>query len=239
MIIDFSKYKLEILLFILFFYSLIFCNLSKSRVLFIESNDEAKWYFGRRPWENTIAYFPFDTDATDHSWNWITLSNLWSKQSLWYKFTNASNFSRNLNTARFVSLRCKVISWRWSWTWQVAVIMYWAMWYNLMHSQSDFRNTIQFWNSWGTWRKSWTWMAYNQRYNLAWSYNWTTAVMYVNWIKTTLVNSSSYYSQANAESLVSGSWYDIDLSKVILEDRVRTDEEVVEYFNKTKKYYWY
>ena len=211
---------------------------SQDGTIIVVQNKSITPDYWRKPWVHTVAYFPFETDATDHSWNWITLSNSWSKQTLWYKFQSASTFSRNLNTARFASLWCKVISWWWSWTWQVALIMYWWMCYNLMHWQSDFRNTIQFWN-WSSWRKSWTWMSTNQRYNLAWSYDWSKAVMRVNATKTVLVNSSSYYSQSNADALISWSWYNIDLSKVIFEDAVPSDEDIIKYFNKTKREYWY
>ena len=238
MIIDFSKYKLEILLFILFFYSLIFCNLSKSRVLFIESNDEASSYFGRRPWENTLAYFPFENDSLDHWQYWVVLSNGWTKQTLWYNFQSESNFSLNLNLTRFVAVRINVKSWRWNWTWQLVCLHFGWMCYNINHWQTDFRNTIQFWN-WTSWRKVNTWMTQNKRFHLAWYYDWTNAVMFVNWVKTNIVNSSSYYSQVQCESLLSWNWYSVDLSQVILEKQPRTDEELVEYVNKTKSKYWY
>ena len=53
-------------------------------MLIIESNDEASQYFGRKPWENTIAYYPLDSESAllDKSWNWYN-SN-WSS-NIWYE----------------------------------------------------------------------------------------------------------------------------------------------------------
>lgn len=190
-----------------------------------------------KPNDNTVIYFPFKDDALDHSWNWIVLSNTWTSQSLWYQFTSASSYSQTLTNLVFVSYYIKVVSNVWQNSYcQVCTTRKWTMWYNVNHNDSSFRNCVQFGTSSWTWYKettgivSWSW------YHLAYWYDGSQAVMYVNWVKKVMYTGSSYRDQ-DAPRLTSDSWYTLILSEVIWESRCWTSDEVLLYYNRTKDNY--
>ena len=203
MIIDFSKYKLEILLFILFFYSLIFCNLSKSRVLFIESNDEALSYFHwKRPEWVKWWYWELNWNMQDSSWNWHNWS--WTANySTWHKTWIQSYYAQNSNYKVSIPNSSELYMWSWEsfsfwfrikptyWKWTAWTYWVISMTQNVdsyawrsIHNDSTSRDwQIRIHANW----QSQVWGSLsdlnfnaNERFHFVITYDWTTLKYYKN-----------------------------------------------------------
>ena len=162
--------------------------------------------------------------------NWSTVLSVakipsWTKWtvSLWIQKLNTSDstiFCQNLNTANSNNYVEVNVSWtrfqrydpqsgEYNWTYTFTT---WA-WYNVIISSnwSQLELTI---NGVSQWTKNYSY----------WFNRFSTNQLCLWW----LIRSTQSYALLN--------WY---LSKVILEDRTRTSQEKLDYFNKTKKHYWY
>ena len=217
-----------------------------------------KWW---KPWENTIAYYPLNWDANDYSGNNrnLTANNITyqditsgeksayfngsssyceiASQSIWLQ-----NFTMNLwvrksrNTAqeRFMSLYNPSPDYElWTYTstaniWNVGSTSY-----------------IWRWNSsswqWGvdTWTANWTWM----NIVLVWDSTWNK--IYKDGVLQTLSysrgNSSSHLTSSYSFTKIFlwrhnswGNYFQWNLSNCILENKARTADEILAYYNQTK-----
>lgn len=264
MIIDFSKYKLEILLFILFFYSLIFCNLSKSRVLFIESNDEASWYFWRKPWENTLFYMPLNWDLLEKSWNQNNWTRVWTWEFRTLPWSDKKYAFIKPSSA--ISILQYPI-----WTWNPNDFTFVCWW--LPNTSSWYLCWFYMWTD-TTWKRNCLilnyhgWISYYQHMNDLYSYNailssnlatpqsaWQRCLiiytyekssqrqtLYINNVQTWTTTSYSlntwntfkYIWRSLSDTSSSNYW----LSEVIFESWIWTQQQREDYFNKTKSKYW-
>ena len=225
-------------------------------MLIIESNEEAQWYFWRKPWANTIAYIPLKSDLLDHSWNDISLTNNWV----------------TLNTSQ-ISWRC---CWYFNWKamrWTCSKIQSWPETASVWVKFTSISTSSWCW-IFGRWDLSTqatrAFMLYTSSKNSSWAlavsiYSWdivsTTKPSLNVWHLCTATRSSSnmYYLYLDWQLLTSWSlspwtawqtvmigrspnaqyeysyWY---MAEAILENRQWSASEILEYYNKTKKYFW-
>ena len=186
MIIDFSKYKLEILLFILFFYSLIFCNLSKSRVLFIESNDEANWYFTWLPWSYKAVEYIKNT--------WTQYLLLWLQIKDWYRIEWKFNFQQK-ETIPWGAITGWYL-WN-SWWIDYRLYVWWIKWNN---------NWFSYWYLWSftEWGTA-TWKSLNVDYEIVYSWVSWNNFFNINWTRVA-TNTNSYSTNLLWECPLFADW---------------------------------
>ena len=208
----------------------------------IKCNYEAASYVMWIPNEHTIAYFPLIDDAKD-TIKWITLSNSWTKQTLWRTFNTTVNYSNTweTNKTRFISLRVKINSWL---GWTTCCTQMFDVWdipcsYCTSHSSSQFRNSTHCNDTSNNRPYINTWMSQWTRYLFcAWYENWV-AYYWKNWVKQIISNSCKSSWWAWQLIRINGAWVNLTLSDLRLEDKIPTDEEMALYWKSTKEKYWY
>lgn len=203
-----------------------------------------------KPWANTIAYYPLESDANDYSWNgydWVAVDVTYTTLSSW---KNVWTFNGSTSKIDVVSSLV---------TWSPFTLNIWAY-----KNTNDFvcvfsnenHNTwagiyVDYYNQVSKFRFS-TWAA-NASINVSWSngvwynrvftYDWTTAIVYKDW---TVANSSAFVDQVlwwNGTAIWYNSWVNWRnwlwyLSEIILEDKARTAQEIQDYYDQTKWDYW-
>lgn len=207
----------------------------------------AKW----RPWENTVLYIPMKEDLLDHSWNGISVtSNSVSLSQVWWinvwyfgaannaclSFTNPSNMS----WSRTVVSRFKTTSSDNQWIltqWTEAA----SKWLHLWYSSSSRWAVIWFFNNdMDSNSTSWT---DNNWHLITFTYNWWwESKIYLD----SQVLKSWTLSWLNTWNNTWNIWKYLSwtvkfngyMSEWILENKVRTAQEVADYYNKTKWNYW-
>lgn len=206
--------------------------------------------YGWKPWENTVAYFPFSEDANDHSWNWVTLTNTQylSKQSLWYSWVASQWVAYSWVTLgftnqdiKFISMWYKINSTSWN-TIIEALDKYGSLWYSpSSHDAASINNKFIIYSnsSYSLWATS-EWLSFNEWHHITIWYDGSKALISKDWVQETLYNWSWY----NFSSLVSLCWIwsygnlSVTLSECIFENTCWTAEEIQFYYNMTKKDYW-
>ena len=198
------------------------------------------WPGGWQPWENTLLYLPMTDDLLDHSGKWVSVTNNWNVQiqnSFWY-FNGISSLDTWLNS---FADKNHTINFRVKWwnsdTWMVSSnpcwITKWEVFYisNWYLSYSSYNGTEQFYRFW-TYDSWW--------HNLVFSY-WA---LYYDWeLKATTNYSYIWYSPFSIwwhaiNSSCSRRYWTWYISRVIIENKVRTAQEVSDYYNLTKHFYW-
>ena len=204
------------------------------------------------PWANTIAYYPLETNANDYSWNnrnltnsWITFSdNVWvfnwsavgkyADNSLWNSLTRFT-YSIYVYTTSIPSgmsggvyNRCRfmfIYQWNSS-TFDKALYLYDSSkigGYNYDENNSTEKIVNATWISTNTW------------YHIAYTFDGTNIKIYKNWVLVDTKACDSCYTWYTSATLWIG-WNETNngwmktfngkLSKVIIENKVRTAEEV-------------
>ena len=211
---------------------------------------------GWTPGSNTIAYYPLTSSSTiqDKSWNDRNLINTGSVVFWTYQWVNCAYFNWTSNSQLYNTS----ISFSAYPTQTVLVWMYisWT-------STSVYQTIYHTWTTaktgkLGSWFKYWTWICIWSWYwwyesikswniNGSWHLlvnvtNWTSSTQYLDWaLYQSLTNSLSYTQtwlyiwwaqQSSSERL---SWYE---SEFIVESKVRTAQEIQDYYNNTKSNYW-
>lgn len=221
-------------------------------MLFIESNEEASQYFGRKPWENTIAYYPLDSQSAllDKSWNWYNLTKNWNitfGENQGVNCANYMNWGYLYNTSIWISNNVITFNFRvwcsntttshystrfslWTVRWRM---LSWR--YNSKHNGSKY---VSIWELWQP-ESLVPWDVWEARHHIACVWNWSWWILYIDWnqITTTWVSSytkSEFYiwKNPNDDEYLIGY-----ISKMIVENKARTQSEVQEYYEKTKKKY--
>lgn len=208
----------------------------------------------RQPWANTLLYMPLDWNTTDYSWN----SNNWT-------WTGTSQYNNILswwttkcayfNSGSAINLTSEVISWNptyscscWiktssSWQWclhhfwrdsygeRAKLLMFYAG--NQRPLQDAYMIDIYVWDAttsslWNTW------------IYVVYTYTWWVHKCYIN---GTLygtgswnLNITSWYRKSIWSTDTNHYWY--SLSNIIIENKVRTAQEISDYYNLTKSNYW-
>lgn len=206
------------------------------------------------PNSNTVLYMPFRTDLLDHSSNNIsfTNTNVTLSDSTAYFNGSASlinsSFTTYLNSMPFtfsawvkassntndawVIWANKKVSWTWGW-WSIQTI-----------NNSGYKYRFEVVGWWGIYQTSaystWTW------YLLTWVVTSSKTEFYVNWVSQWTVSwwvgtfrSEFAIWQQRWETSTSYwkyfTWY---MSDLIIENKARTADQVVWYYNSTKSNYW-
>lgn len=193
--------------------------------------------FWRKPWVNTVAYFPFENDQNDKYWTAL-IQWTWTKQTLWYRFNSTWKFSiTNVSSSYFVCYRVNFGAKK-SWTDQsITLWSCWELLYNYQHQQTWFNQRFSYMPSNNNWNASTNQFSPTQwtRYFIAFWYDWTKVQVYVNAVKVREITSSIYNN--NRRDI--GSNIDQTISKLIYETQMRQESDIVKFFNKTKSIYWY
>ena len=213
----------------------------------VDSNNVVIWTqqttittnFWWHPSANTLAYFPFESDWLDALWNY-TLSNTWTQQTLWRRFTSQSLFTStptNVNTA-VVRLKLNSI-----WTANYVQVMR-CIARNLCFYVQWNPNNPCFWtyiqpNNYEWWSHLiWTWQRYLIWITRSKSWSTTTLKWYVNGVEY------SIYSWWMPSDTPDNSWLiftnqsvNMDLSRFIMENKTWSQSEIQDYFNKTRSKY--
>ena len=210
------------------------------------------------PWENTIAYYPLDSNTTvnDASRNNRNLTNngttFWVYQWVDSGYINGNMYFTWISTPSNITINIR---------------------YNLRHKSENYHliawlrygvsNTNAYWllmtgEFAGRPNWQWFWIQYNNSstadnyywltnwmistewvwYNWVLTYDWATLKIYTNWVLSTSASSS----MSNARDTIMLWWSpensQVNLSNVIFEDKVRTADEISNYYNSTKANYW-
>ena len=205
---------------------------------------------GWKPWSNTIAYYPLTSTTTvnDLSWNWYNLTN--TSTTFWtYQWVSCASF--NWSTSKLTATIWTLPQWANPrttslWIYNTGVDWLSIMWY--------WANRTRYWCWEYTYGSSTEWYTLAAYYidefthintKNSWllftaTYDWTYIKTYINWeIKST----SSAYTLAT-------SWTNFEIwspyatnpfqgyaSNAIIENKVRTAQEISDYYNLTKSNY--
>ena len=211
-----------------------------------------KWW---KPWANTIAYYPLESDTNDYSWNWHNLSN-WTvptfttSWSLSYATWSAKAYSNGfaMATDKFtVCYRIKITNTSQTGKWTFSLTWDWSFW-------------KEFWWLYGTnynpklnmyieciapnWQMYWINPTADTWYNFCLSYDRTASTpyckVYVNWayINWTTTSTVSWTNvQVNLFWVGTGTnsaSANCSFSNFIIENRPRAAQEILDYYNITK-----
>lgn len=212
-----------------------------------------------QPWANTIAYYPLNWNLNDNSGNGYNLTNSWTtfitlaswKQVLSVEQASAYNnsFTYDLSGKDFtISYFVKDTAQR-IWYSDFPYIRLYnssnSVLYENKHAWPSQRNLV-----WARINNNYPWDV--ERYNIDenwhsyfYVYNNTDRVqkLYVDWnLVSTAQPISNPISTACAKLQVGGLWYKgqvhFQMWDLIIEDKVRTAQEIADYYNKTKSQYW-
>lgn len=201
----------------------------------------------RQPWANTIAYYPFDTDYVDASGNSPTATkqgtNIWLHK--WIDCLDLNNsfaivdWINNLNNVNEFTLCVWVYpywkTWinyywnanRWgSWFDISPYTTWWIRWWNTTDTQSSVPAISEWWH------------LLAQIWVVGWAGSrvvdgqWTTLI--ASWLTAPGNQTDKLYIGALADGTWANSWY---MSKLILEDKAWSVQEMTNYFNQTKSLY--
>lgn len=207
----------------------------------------------RVPWSNTIAYYPLTADTNDYSWNnrnltnsWVTFVNniWWATIPVWYW----DGWDRAYRT----------------WDYQLSawytISLYQKSTVNNNWFMFDMRSNNEYWqwvylkNEWGYF-KARQQKSYNTEEEYVrtqdsnrnhWVLTWTGSVwtVYFNWTQVKQASIANSINTTNWTVLSLWTrfswntdiftWY---LSEMIIENKVRTAQEVSDYYNLTKSLY--
>lgn len=212
-----------------------------------------------KPWANTLAYWKLNWSLNDEKWNY-NLTNSWTSfyndASIWrqvlycdgsthYVYTTSLPSSntdkitiniwtkgidlytnqRNLFDTRLVSWQNRAIRWECT---SSSVLM--VIWWTWASSSFDISVTSSELNSRGLWTITYDTSTKILNAYFNWEFKWT-------WTWTTAVDSSTWLSNFTLwiwfqlNSTRSYKWY---ISDTIIENKIRTADEVAKYYNRAK-----
>lgn len=208
------------------------------------------WEETWKPNDNTIAYYKFENNINDSSWNNRNLSmknwsfsywTVWNKyyvnisQSAWTNWLSSFPFNTNSNTVNF--------------------------WLNTSYFTKSESNAMlaDFWRGWSYWvsrlqNKSWTiaidWISYSLPtydiwYNVCITYDNNQTSLYINWTLiwthacwlaswTTSISLALNNAPDTNSTTYSSQWL---ISEMIFESVVRSVDDIAKYYNSTKSNY--
>jgi hypothetical protein len=195
-----------------------------------------------QPWANTIAYYPFRSDILDHSWN--------NNDFTWWVYT----FSNNT-----IAITSDI-------TWPIVTpeSTTWDRTINIWVSRNNvgvyiFRMTNS-WSEWHlvavdgeNWNRPWVSFKTSRWYRnrpsasalptmwdiilVTWTKTGTTMSLYINWVlgSTTTLNTATWRSSYEVVGQELTSW---TYWEAIIENKIRTAQEISDYYDLTKSNYW-
>lgn len=212
--------------------------------------------FDWSPTSNTVAYYKLDSANTvnDLSSNNYTLTNLnWTV--FWnYQWVSCAYFNNSPSWDTNVWLYTTAF-------WIQTNMTVWLRFYQISHANT-WSAQFQFW-TWSRWYVLWTWIntawevclwaraspesivsVWNQylwaRHRMCMTKSWTNCTLFIDNVQiTTLSFSRSVPNRFNIWAQPTDAsdlyWY---LSRVIVENVARTQQNRTDYYNRTKKYFW-
>jgi len=214
--------------------------------------------FDWKPTSDTVAYFPLKWNYNEWSWKTVTTTISWTlsfarDSVLNLDYLNCSSawwfYTSNLWTQWNITL-----SWWCKPNWNNAWMELFAVWYN-----TSTLTHIWWWISW--WSNPWKWAfsfssastdkissltRTNEWHHFVITYNISTRAwtLFVDGVQLLSVTFSDWSISSNV--LVIGWRYRNDfqeawnwwVSRVIYEKRIWSATDILNYYNKTKKYYW-
>ena len=215
-----------------------------------------------KPSANTIAYYKFETDVNDYSWNNRNLTNSWVTFSDWYWiFSTSNNSSSQWPYASYSSwltwyktISCWFyktydVNWMlavWNSSWNISGWYFqlrtqnpngfsvsWSWWWSFNTDVTNSSYTVQ--------KNKWHLVTFTQNVaNNSWASSWTLKI-YLDWVY--------YWTNAhyfNRPIYRIWSWKDSSyyynfpwkLSNLIIESKEWSASEISDYYNKTKSKYW-
>lgn len=228
-------------------------------MLIIESNDEAQGYMEWKPTNNTIAYYKFENNLNDSSWNNRNLSmatwsfSYWTLSS-WIKYvqtnksaqTNSISIPYNKWVAFTLNFRLSFDSvYNTYWTSIIEIHSWWSDWIiRPVHSWNSSASTRIFLLN----NNSLTYTP-----SPVWSWNMYTFVCDWNWIKF-YVNSNLIWTGSLPMPNTNNPYFKINwvwnntsttytsqdkISEFILEKAKWNQSDIQKHYNRTKSLYWY
>lgn len=183
------------------------------------------------PSSNTLAYYPFADNQLDSTWK-TTLPISWTRQTIWYMFTCGSRENWYINNTKSAkTLSC--------WAYinnpgsNSAMLELKTLWYCTASPNTNVRNKLQWQASNGSW------FTLGNAFSVSWwnlftfIYTWTAVYWYLN----AELKWTWQYTLIDVNCVL---WHlvTITLSELIIEDKARTRQDIINYYNKTKSLYW-
>lgn len=226
----------------------------------------AKKKWGWQPWANTLAYFPFNWDANDYSWNGHHLSNVWTVSyttqlanghyvatRTWWITTQSAFYTTFSYTNVPITMiwRCRT---SWNGTDWFLWTNKWMLWYSDGNNNWNVIKTAH--NNWyysyvasnpqsSCTADSWSYYADGNWHLIIWVFDTTWVSLYVDnmttpvcsWTTSTVWTTCTWV--LNIGWRYSQSYYSFnwDLSEFIMENKARTEQEISDYFDQTKSLY--
>ena len=221
--------------------------------------------FGRKPNENTLAYYKFEWNANDYSWNGLNLSSYWnvSYTTLNWKQVVHVQWSSTGNSTKLISwtiTKSTIPSTFAIWVQTNSTSWQYANKYSLINF---FATNPQFSRLWiGTlqWNQSWKYKIWKWFENMDetwvspyindWKFHLLVATisstecnLYVDWTKVYTWNWTTNWTFTwnfivwwNDDNYYWFNWY---IWETIWEDVIWDNDFQQKYYNKTKSQYWY
>lgn len=207
--------------------------------VYIRQNELQNAYIGgyvepRTPWANTIAYFPFSSNAIDVTGN-NTLTNSWTQDWLWRKFTSASSITTPSWIISYVNYRIKINEYP---SGNSAICLSNQKWMGYYPNYStdarvDKKIFVWYYSDFSAWTvtfrpQTWTW------HNISYGYDGTKTIYSIDGIGWTLYNGDGFDF---GDEFILSQGNNITISNLILETTARTPLEIATYYNQTKSDY--
>lgn len=222
--------------------------------------------FEWKPDANTIWYYKLEWNVNDYSWNnrnltnsWITFTTSWSltvaKLSSWsnayYQNNTLFNKSYPFTYSAYINAD-SIPSWYYDTKEINTNLIVWIQnWTDLWTHDKDLcvwlsNKAIWYNYPWEAKYVSWWTISTWTRYNLTLTYDWSNMKLYVNaTLVWTVACAYSYTWYTNARLTIWkswttrwSSWFKWKISKVVVENKARTQTEIQNFVNKTKSKYW-
>ena len=201
------------------------------------------------PTSNTVAYYPLTSTSTvnDMSGNNRNLTNGWSVTFWTYKWVNCAYFSWSnylYNSNLYSNQNALTVSW-WEYyvnNWFVNSNVF-RWWWNLWPRHDRDKNYALACSPWLS--PTVAVSSDTQRHHYAFTYSWWstwTLKFYVDWVliwtNTSATPPSSSWIAISRAQNSDGNYFKWWQSEIIIENSVRDDTKISDYYNLTKSNYW-
>ena len=218
------------------------------------------------PWANTLAYYPLQKDVNDYSWNWrnwtnynVTFSDGIATFNGSYSSIVVPSADRQKPTSNFtISAWARPTSWTHTGSWKPMFIV--TKWQFYANTEQDFfywlaitdENKYAFWwiatwisDDWDTYPwESTTAVNLNERNLYTLTNNWTTKTLYLNGVQIKQATADTTDSSSSIPIVIGDAYFNNNhgyfnwnISEVILENKTRTQQDILDYYNQTKGIY--
>lgn len=217
---------------------------SDGKHYFIYTESGWGWW---QPWANTIAWYPLNSTYTDtdQSWNWNDWTTTWT--------ITYNTLSAKFSSGNYIDIPTIIPYWSNPYTISVWYNTADSSWHqNVVYCQvgQGVNNTasalfvyqwhLYYWASWVDWDITSATISNNTWYNIVITYNGTSLWCYLNNTSKGTTNRTISSAAPDFASIWRSPsepciW---NISNLIIEDRVRTAQEISDYYDLTKWDYW-